>query len=525
MSAKKIIILDTTLRDGEQTPGVNLNIQEKLEIARQLARLGVDAIEAGFAISSEGDFEAVKAIAQNVKGVTVSSLSRAIEKDIDRSWEAVKYSDDPMIHTFIATSDIHMKYKLKMTEDEVFERAIRMVGYARKNCPKVEFSPEDASRTRVEFLYRIIEAVIKAGATVINIPDTVGYAMPLEFGRLIKGIVENVPNIGKVNLSVHCHNDLGLAVANSLSAVENGANQVECTINGLGERAGNAALEEVVMGLNTRRDYYNGFKNKIDTTQIMRTSKLVANLTGVSTQPNKAIVGANAFAHESGIHQHGVLSEKSTYEIMTPESVGLTQNRLVLGKHSGRHAFDERLKEMGHSLSGSEIQAAFEKFKSLADRKKIVLDEDIEALIGEKVSKIPEVFELDSFQINSGNKSIATAMMILKHNDKTITEAATGDGPVDAAFNAIERAVGFKMVLQDYNLKAVTEGTDALGEATVRVSADGKSFVGRGISTDVIEASVKAYLNAINRALGEFGEEKLKIMLKSKLKSKLEERM
>lgn len=508
--SKHIKIFDTTLRDGEQTPGVNLNIQEKLEVARHLVKMGVDVIEAGFAIASPGDFEAVKAVAENVKGATIASLCRAVEKDIDRAWEAVKAAESPRIHTFIATSDIHMKYKLKMSEEEVLERAVAMVKYAKNYCSDVEFSAEDASRTRVEFLYRVVEEVIKAGATVVNIPDTVGYATPVEFGRLIRGIRDNVSNIDKADISVHCHNDLGLAVANTLAAMENGATQLECTVNGLGERAGNAAIEEIVMGINTRRDYY-GVSHRIDSTQIHRTSKLVSSLTGVNVQPNKAIVGANAFAHESGIHQHGVLSEKSTYEIMTPESIGLAQNRMVLGKLSGRHAFEDRLKEMGYTtLTSDEIQKAFEKFKNLADKKKVVLDRDIEALVEEKVSQVPEIFELDSFQINSGNKTVSTSMVSLTRNGNTATEAATGDGPVDAAFNAIERASGVSLELEDYGLRAVTEGKDALGEVTVRVSKDGRVFVGRGVSTDIIEASVKAYVNAINRAVSELGESIIK---------------
>lgn len=504
--SNRIKIFDTTLRDGEQTPGVNLNIQEKLEIARQLEKLGVDVIEAGFAIASPGDFEAVKAVSENIKNVTIASLCRAVEKDIDRAWEAVKGAQSPRIHTFIATSDIHLKYKLKMTEDEVLERAIAMVKYAKNYCSDVEFSAEDASRTRVEFLIKVVEEVIKAGATVVNIPDTVGYTTPTEYGNIIRTIKENVSNIDKADISVHCHNDLGLAVANSLAAVLNGATQVECTVNGLGERAGNAAVEELIMGIDTRKDFYK-IEHKIDTKQIYRTSKLVSSFTGITVQPNKAIVGANAFAHESGIHQHGVLSEKSTYEIMKPESIGLGQNRMVLGKLSGRHAFEERLKEMGYTtLTPEGIQQAFEKFKSLADKKKVVLDKDIEALIEEKVSEVPEIFELDSFQITSGNKSVATSTISLKRNDNIITEAATGDGPVDAAFNAIERAVGISFTLDDYSLRAVTEGKDALGEVTVRISKDGKHFVGRGVSTDVIESGVRAYLNAINRAISEIGE-------------------
>lgn len=504
--ATRIKIFDTTLRDGEQTPGVSLNIQEKLEIARQLTRLGVDVIEAGFAIASHGDYLAVKTIAENVKGVTIASLSRATQSDIDRAWEAVCNAEAPRIHTFIATSDIHMKYKLKMTEDEVFERASAMVRYAKKYCSDVEFSAEDASRSREEFLYRIIEEVIKAGATVVNIPDTVGYSSPEEFGQLIRGIRENVRGIEKVDISVHCHNDLGLAVANSLAAMQNGATQIECTVNGLGERAGNASLEEIIMGINTRKDYYGDIAHNIDTKQIYRTSKLVSSLTGIKVQPNKAVVGANAFTHESGIHQHGVMNEKSTYEIMTPESIGLSQNRMMLGKLSGKHAFDERLKEMGYNLSPEDVAKAFEKFKALADKKKVVLDRDIEALVEEKVAEISEAYKLDSYQINSGNKLIATAAVSLCKDGEIITEAATGDGPINAAFKAVERTVGFEVELQDYSLKGVTEGADALGEATVRVMKDNRIFVGRGVSTDVIEASIKAYVNAINRVISGYGK-------------------
>ncbi len=502
--ARTIKIFDTTLRDGEQTPGVNLNLQEKMEIAKQLVRLGVDVIEGGFAIASPGDFESIMTLSRNLKGVTIASLCRAVEKDIDRAWEAVQYAESPRIHTFIATSDIHMKYKLKMTEEEVLERAVAMVKHAKAYCSNVEFSAEDASRTREEFLYRIVEAVINAGATTVNIPDTVGYSTPQEFGRLIRNIRNNVPNIDKTDISVHCHNDLGLAVANSLAAVENGAVQVECTINGLGERAGNAAIEEIIMGINTRKDYYD-ITHNIDTTQIYRASKLVSSLTGVNVQPNKAIVGANAFAHESGIHQHGVLSEKTTYEIMTPESVGMGQNRMVLGKLSGHHAFEERLREMGYSLSNEEVKTAFTKFKDLADKKKVVTDKDIEALVDENIA-VPEIFVIDSFQINSGNKMISTSTVSIKKDEDIITEAATGDGPVDAAFNAIERATGVNAELVHYSIKAVTEGKDALGEVTVKISNNNSVFMGKGVSTDIIEASVKAYLNAINRSISEIGE-------------------
>jgi len=498
---RRIKIFDTTLRDGEQTPGVNLNLQEKFEIAKQLVRLGVDVIEGGFAIASPGDFESIMTLSKNIKDATIASLCRATEKDVDRAWEAVQYAESPRIHTFIATSDIHMKYKLKMTEEEVLEKAVAMVKRAKGYCYDVEFSAEDASRTGEEFLFRIVEAVIAAGATVVNIPDTVGYTTPVEFGRLIKNIRNSVPNIDKAEISVHCHNDLGLAVANSLAAVENGATQVECTINGLGERAGNAAVEEIIMGINTRKDYYN-ITHKIDTTQIYRASKLVSSLTGVSVQPNKAIVGANAFAHESGIHQHGVLSEKTTYEIMTPESVGLGKNRMVLGKLSGHHAFEDRLSEMGYVLSPEEIKTAFSKFKDLADKKKVVTDKDIEALVNENIA-VPEIFVIDSFQINSGNKMISTSTVSIKKDTEIITEAATGDGPVDAAFNAIERATGMDVELVQYSIKAVTEGKDALGEVTVKISSNDTVYLGKGVSTDIIEASVKAYLNAINRSISE----------------------
>ncbi|NMB96700.1 MAG: 2-isopropylmalate synthase [Clostridiaceae bacterium] len=501
-----IKIFDTTLRDGEQTPGINLNVYEKVEIAKQLERLGVDVIEAGFAIASPGDFEAIKEVAKNVKNATIASLARALEKDIDRAWEAVQYAQSSCIHTFIATSDIHMKYKLRMSEEQVLERAVAMVKYAKNYCENVEFSAEDASRSRLEFLYKVFEEVIKAGATVINVPDTVGYSTPEEFGKLIRNIKNNVSNIDKVSISVHCHNDLGMAVANTLAAIQNGATQVETTINGLGERAGNAAMEEVVMAMNTRKDFY-GFSNNINATQIYRTSKLVTSLTGITVQPNKAIVGANAFAHESGIHQHGVLSEKSTYEIMSPESIGLKQNRMVLGKLSGRHAFEDKLREMGYNLTEEQIKNTFQKFKELADRKKEISDSDIEALVNEKVAKVPEVFMLESYQISSGNKLVSTSTISVRRNGTVITEAATGEGPVDAAFNALDRAVGIPLKLEDYSLRAVTGGKDALGEVTVRVSKNGKTFTGRGVSTDIIESSVRAYLDAINRVLSEFGEE------------------
>lgn len=498
----RIFIFDTTLRDGEQTPGVNLNKLEKLEIAKQLDKLGVDVIEAGFPIASHGDFEAVKLIAQNVKRPIITGLARAVKKDIDRAWEALQYAERPRIHTFIATSDLHMKYKLNMSPEDVLKRATEMVSYAKSLCNDVEFSPEDGTRTNPEFLYKVLEAVIDAGATVVNIPDTVGYAVPNEFGEFIRSIKNNVRNIDKVTISVHCHNDLGLAVANSLAAIENGASQVECAINGLGERAGNAALEELAMILRTRKDLFDKIENNIVTEQIHNTSELVRQLTGIQIQPNKAIVGANAFAHESGIHQHGVLSCRETYEIMTPESIGLKKSLVVLGKHSGTHAFEQRLKELGYTnLSQEKINEAFQKFKDLADRKKEICDEDIESLIRQEIVHEKEVFQLESFHISSGNNLSATATVKIKNEEGISEEAACGEGPINAVFKAIDRAVGLEINLKDYFLKSITGGTDSLGEVSVRIENNGKIFTGRGISIDIIEASAKAYINAINRML------------------------
>ncbi len=493
-----IEIFDTTLRDGEQTPGVSLNINEKYEIAKQLAKLNVDVIEAGFPIASNGDFESVKNIAQRVTGPVIAALARASTKDIDVAWEAVRFSQRPRIHTFIATSDIHLKHKLKMTREQVIETAVGAVKHAKKYTDDVEFSAEDASRSDPEFLYKIFKAVIEAGAKIINVPDTVGYAVPWEFGKLIYGIRKNVPNIHKAIISVHCHDDLGLAVANSLAAVENGAQQIEVAINGLGERAGNASLEEVVMTLNTRSDFFRN-PTRIDTTQIYRTSRLVSTLTGIDVPPNKAIVGVNAFAHESGIHQHGVLEEKTTYEIIKPETIGLSANRLVLGKHSGRHAFKEKIKEMGYNLEDSEIEKAFKKFKDLADKKKEITEKDIEALIEEEVIAVPETFKLEYLQATSGSGVVASAVLKLNKNGVIIEEAACGEGPVDAVYKAIDRACGGNFKLIDYTIKAVTGGMDALGEVVVRVENNGKVQIGRGVSTDIIEASAKAYLSAINK--------------------------
>jgi 2-isopropylmalate synthase len=491
-----------------------MNIQEKLEVAKQLERLKVDVIEAGFAIASPGDFQAVKAVAETIKDCTVASLSRANEQDIDRSAEALKQAVNPLIHTFIATSEIHMKYKLKMTPEEVLARTKAMVAYARKYCPNVEFSAEDATRSNPQFLCRVFETAIRAGATVINVPDTVGYTTPDEFFRLIQYLKENVPNIDQVILSVHCHNDLGMAVANSLAAVRAGVSQVECTINGIGERAGNAALEEIVMALKTRNALYD-VDLKVDTTQIYRSSNLLSNITGVGVQPNKAIVGANAFAHEAGIHQHGVLADRSTYEIMTPESIGLKKNTMVLGKHSGRHAFEEHLKSMGYNLTKEELDAAFAKFKVLADKKKVVQDADLEVLVSQKKVEIPAVYKLDRFVINTGNTITATASVrLIKENGepKLIEKVASGDGPVYAAFKAIEKIVGHSFVLEDYKVNSVTEGQDAQGEAYVRIRRNSRIFTGKGVSTDIFEASVLSYINAINKMIY---EEKLETQVQS----------
>ncbi len=499
---RQIKIFDTTLRDGEQSPGCSMNLQEKLQVARQLEALKVDVIEAGFAIASPGDFNSVKTIAQNIKNCSVASLARTLTKDIDRAWEAVQYSQRPRIHTFIATSDIHMKHKLKQTPQEVLESAVNAVKYAKKLCEDVEFSAEDATRSDHEFLYKIFEEVIKAGATVINIPDTVGYTTPDEMYTLVKNIKENVGNIHKAEISVHCHDDLGMAVANTLAAVKAGATQLECTINGIGERAGNAALEEIVMALKTRKDFF-GCNSNIDTKQIIRSSRLLTTITGVQVQPNKAIVGVNAFAHESGIHQHGVLEERSTYEIMTPDSVGLSENKMVLGKHSGRHALGERLKALGYELNKEELDKAFTKFKDLADKKKVVYDRDIEAIVTKDVMETEKIYELKQFVINSGNTITATASVTLKREDQEVEEVSTGDGPVDAAFNAIEKIVGLQLVLDDYALHSVTEGKDAQGEAIVKIRNEERLFTGRGLSTDVVEASIEAYVDAVNKLLNE----------------------
>lgn len=496
----RVMIFDTTLRDGEQSPGFSMNTQEKLEMAKQLAKLQVDVIEAGFPISSDGDFEAVREIAKSVEGPVITGLCRVQIKDIDRAWEALKYAKKARIHTFVATSDIHLKHKLRKTREEVLKDAIAAVRHARRCTPDVEFSAEDAVRSDIDFLCEVIEAVIDAGATTVNIPDTVGYAIPSEFGNMIKTIRERVPNINKAVLSVHCHNDLGLAVSNSLAAVQNGARQVECTVNGIGERAGNAALEEIVMALRTRKNIFRVDTN-IKTDEIYRSSMLLSHLTGVYSQPNKAIIGANAFAHEAGIHQDGVLKEKFTYEIMTPESIGRPSTRLVLGKHSGRHAFKVRLSELGFELTNDSFEKAFASFKALADKKKEIFDEDLITIIKDEITTTPETYHLDYLHFLSGTSIVPTATVRLKKEDQLLQESGWGDGPVDAVYNAIDSITGVKGKLLDYSLRAVTSGKDAIGEVTVRVEINGRVVVGKGSSTDVIEASAKAYLNAINKVV------------------------
>ena len=496
---EKILIFDTTLRDGEQAPGAALNQKEKLEIAQALADLGVDFIEAGFPVSSKGDFEAVKLVAKSVKGPGICGLARSIKKDIDASFDAVKFSKRPRIHVFLATSKIHMKYKLRKAEDEILRLAVDAVKYARKKCSDIEFSPEDASRSERNFLFRVVEEVIKAGASTVNIPDTVGYSQPQEYGSLIRAIKENVPNIGKAVISVHCHNDLGLGVANSLEAIRNGARQVECTVNGIGERAGNASLEEIVMAINTRNDFFASLKTNINRKEIYKVSRLVSKLTGFVIAPNKAIVGANAFRHESGIHQDGVLKERSTYEIIHPEDVGFTGVGIVLGKHSGRHAFNERLKALGFHLRQNQLEQAFERFKQIADKKKDIFDDDLRIIVEEEFRVTKPLWELDSFEVNSGTRITPVACVRLKHKGKIVSGQSVGDGPVDACFKAIDKIIGVKVKLDDYRLEAVTSGKDALGEVSLRLIFENKTFSGRGSSTDIIESSLRAYLEALNK--------------------------
>jgi len=497
---EKVYIFDTTLRDGEQTPGASLNVDEKLQIARQLELLNVDVIEAGFPFASRGDFEAVRAVAREIRGCQVAALARAQLPDIDAAWEAVKEATEPRIHTFISSSDIHLKYQLKKSREEVLEQAVAAVKHAKKYCPNVEFSAMDAGRSDLAYVAQMFTAVIDAGATTVNFPDTVGYTIPHEFGAKIKYLVEHVPNIDKAIISVHCHNDLGLAVANTLSAIVNGARQAECTINGIGERAGNASLEEVVMALATRKDLLD-FYTDIVTQYICPTSRLVSKLTGVVVQPNKAIVGANAFAHESGIHQDGVLKEASTYEIMTPATVGLKKSSLPLGKLSGRNAFRTKLQEMGYYLADEELNRVFARFKDLADRKKTVFDEDLVSLIETEViyKSVPEHFRLEELVVLTGTMVKPNATVKLKVGGDLKTTSSFGDGPIDATYKAITSLAQSKCKLLKFSVSSITGGTEALGEVSVRLEDEGHIVTGQGVDPDIVTASARAYINGLNR--------------------------
>jgi len=502
---EKVIIFDTTLRDGEQAAGGMLNIQEKLDIARKLEKLGVDIIEAGFPSSSPGDFDAVKLIAKEIRQPVICALTHANADAIDSAWEALKKAKHACIHIFLSASDIHLSYQLRKSREEILEISRNMVARAKGYLEDIEFSPMDASRAEPSFIYEVLQAVIDAGATRVNIPDTVGYTTPGEYGKLIKGIFKNVPNIHKAIVSVHCHNDLGLAVANSLEALRCGARQVECTINGIGERAGNASLEEIVMALRTRKDFYK-LTTQIDTTQIYKTSRLVSELTGFRVQPNKAIVGKNAFRHQSGIHQDGVIKKAITYEIMDPRDVGIPASNLVLGKLSGRHAFKERLAELGYSLSEEDLNRTFTAFKELADKKKEVNDRDIEALVAQEIHAISETFHLDLVEVSCGDHSIPTATVrLISPDGRALADAALGTGPIDAVYEAINRIMGVPNKLTEFTVKSVTEGIDAIGEVLIRIESDGVTYTGRGASTDIIVASAKAYMNALNRLLAARG--------------------
>jgi len=498
----KVYIFDTTLRDGEQSPGVALTVDDKLEIARQLERLGVDIIEAGFPLSSLGDFEGVTTIAKKVRGCAIAGLAHANPEAVDRCWEAVQHAAHPRIHIFLSTSDIHLMHQLRKNRDEVLEMARTMVARAKGYTSDVEFSPMDASRSEPAYVYQMVEQVIAAGATTVNIPDTVGYAIPEEFGNFIRDIFEKVPNIDKAVVSVHCHNDLGLAVGNSLAAVRAGARQIECCINGIGERAGNASLEEVVMALKTRQDFFDLTTN-IKTRELYRTSRLVSDLTGMSVQANKAIVGGNAFRHQSGIHQDGILKMRETYEIMDSHDIGWpTGAEIVLGKLSGRHGFQARLEELGYELTQEELSRAFAAFKELADKKAEVDDRDLEALVADKLRTVEETYHLDLVQVSCGSQLVATATVrLIGPGGQVLLHTATGTGPVDAAYKAIDALVGVPNELTEFSIKAITEGIDAQGEVTVRIRHEGKTYVGRGADTDIVVASAKALMNALNRLL------------------------
>ena len=497
---RHIEILDTTLRDGEQTPGVRFSLSHKIEIAKQLDRMGVDCIEAGFPASSKGDFDAVAAISREVS-CSVQALARATKNDIDCAAEALKEAKSPIIHVFLATSDLHLEYKLKMTREEALSHIKEAVSYVKSLCKRVQFSPEDATRSDREYLALAVKCAVDAGADIINIPDTVGYTVPTEYADLVRYLLSNVEGLSERILCIHCHNDLGLAVANSICAVEAGALRVECTVNGLGERAGNASLEEVVMALRVRRDVL-GADTDVNTKEILRTSRMVSSLTGLDIALNKPVVGSNAFAHESGIHQHGIMNNRRTYEIMDPEEIGLDKSTLVLGKLSGRHAYGERIEKLGYAIDEKGIDATFARFKEIASKKVAVTDSDIRAIVNEYLDGLEGKYWIETFQIQSGNHMKAMALVSLKDrvSDCVFTESAPGEGPIDAAFNTINRIAGADdVVLESYDLKAVTEGADALGEVKVKINSNNGSFTGRGVSTDVIKASIKAYVNAINK--------------------------
>ena len=503
----QVKIFDTTLRDGEQAPGCSMNLREKIEVAKCLEKMKVDIIEAGFPVSSPGDFESVSTIAGIIKDCTVASFARLAPKDIDTAWEAVKNAADPRLHLFIATSPLHMEYKLKMTPEQVLERTAAMVKYAGKYCSNIEFSAEDATRSDIDFLTKVVDTAIKNGAAVINLPDTVGYTTPSEMRAIIEHMIENVENADKVEFSVHCHNDLGMAVANSLAGVLGGARQIECTVNGIGERAGNTSLEEVVMAMKTRPDIFE-VNTEIDTTKIYRASKTVYNIIGQNPPINKPIVGKNAFAHESGIHQHGVMANKKTYQILTPETVGISSNNIVLGKHSGRHAFEAHINEMGYTLSEEELNKCFEEFKSLCDKKKNISDADIEAIILHNTSADdetrPDEYTLDWFAVHTSNFTTATSTVCLIKNGKKYEDVCLGDGPIDAAFKAIDRIVKpVKHTFDFYTINSISEGKDTLGDVTVKLLAGDRSYVGRGLSTDIFEASILAYIKALNKMMRE----------------------
>jgi 2-isopropylmalate synthase len=498
----RVIIFDTTLRDGEQAAGGSLNVQEKLEIARQLEKLGVDVIEAGFPVTSPGDFEAVRLISQEIRVPSVCVLTHANLKAVDDSWDAVKGASNPRIHIVLSSSDIHLFYQLRKSREQILQMSCDTVAHARKYTDNIEFSAMDASRTDPEFVYQLLQAVIDSGASTVNVPDTVGYAMPQQFGALIDGVFKNVPNIDRAVVSVHCHNDLGLAVANSLEAIKRGARQVECTVNGIGERAGNAALEEIVMDIKTRADFFN-LETNVDARQIYRTSRLVSDLTGFQVQPNKAIVGGNAFRHSSGLHVDGMLKKSATYEIMDPRSIGIPSSSLVLGKTSGRHAFRERLSELGYTLNDDDFNKAFVAFKDLADKKKDITDRDIESLVAEEQRTVSEEYHLDRVQVTCGDQGLPMAgVRLIGPGRKTIIEGSSlGTGPVDAVYKAINLCVKVPNTLTEFSVKSVTEGIDAIGEVLIRIESDGITYTGRGADTDIIVSSAKAYINALNRLL------------------------